>query len=205
MRSCLIADDHALMRSALAGLIARRWPDANIVEAGDFATACDAATALETPALAIVDLDMPGSEPLAGVEALRAVVPSVPVLIVTGTSDDALMRRLLATGVAGFAHKTESPDVLLAAIELVLAGGRYIPARIANLLEARAEAPRPLLTARQEDVVRRIAQGRSNKEIALDLGLSPATVKSHVAQAMAAIGATNRTEAAVKARAAGLA
>lgn len=204
MRSCLIADDHALMRGALAGLVGGRWPDAAIVEAENFASARAIAPTLQAPAIAIVDLDMPGAAPLEGIAQLRDAAPGLPLLVVTGLADDAMMRALLAAGVGGFASKTESPQILLAAIDLVVNGGRYLPPRVAALLIEADVGQGPRLTARQEDVVRLVAEGRSNKEIAQALGLSPATVKTHVAQAMAAIGAANRTDAAVKARAAGL-
>jgi len=101
----------------------------------------------------------------------------------------------------------------MAAIDLVLAGGRYMPPRVAELAAqmqggaspaAESRTPKPAVTARQADVLRLVADGYSNKEIARALDLSPATVKTHVAQTIAAIGATNRTEAAIRARALGL-
>ena len=101
----------------------------------------------------------------------------------------------------------------MAAIDLVLAGGRYMPPRVAELAAqmqggaspaTESRTPKPAVTARQADVLRLVADGYSNKEIARALDLSPATVKTHVAQTIAAIGATNRTEAAIRARALGL-
>lgn len=203
MQSCLIADDHALFRSAVVGLIGNRWPDADIVEAIDFPSTWKAAAALSSPALIVVDLDMPGAKPRSGIAGVQAAAPEANIVILTGLSDDRLLRDLLATGIVGFAHKNASPDVLTAAFELVMAGGRYLPPRVAELLE-NDDPIRKALSPRQREVLSLLAQGRSNKEIAIELGVSPATVKTHVAQLLGAIGATNRTDAAARARAAGI-
>ena len=146
---------------------------------------------------------MPGAKPRAGVAGVQAAAPHAHIIILTGLSDDRLLRDLLATGVVGFANKNASPDVLTAAFELVMAGGRYLPPRVAELLQADDPISKAL-SPRQRDVLSLLAQGRSNKEIAIALGVAPATVKTHVAQLLAAIGATNRTDAAARARAAGI-
>lgn len=210
MRSCLICDDHQLVREALAGAVARRWPDATIAQAGNFPEAWDKAAA--APDLCLADLTMPGAEERAGIAELRRLAPTTPVLVITGSHDDRLLLGLIADGVAGFVPKTSGTEIIIAAIELVLAGGRYLPPRVAELAASAqadggapvARMPRAVVTARQADVLRLVALGYSNKEIARDLDLSPATVKTHVAQALAAIGATNRTDAAMRARALGL-
>jgi DNA-binding NarL/FixJ family response regulator len=204
MRACLICEDHTLVRGALVGAIAGRWPKAVILEAGDFPTAWGHATA--GPDLILTDLDMPGALPLDGVARLMRIARGAPVVVVTGSHDDAMLVDLLSMGVAGFVPKTSDMDVMLAAIALVLAGGRYLPPRVAELVPSSPAEPAPSrnaierLTDRQRSVLELIALGRSNKEIALALGLSPATVKTHVAQVLATINAGNRTEAAAKAR-----
>lgn len=206
MRSCLIADDHALVREALAATVAARWPDAGILHAGDFPTAW--AAAARQPDLCLADLDMPGASPVDGVEALRVAAPGMKILVVTGVYDDAMMLDLLARGVDGFAPKSLSADVIGAAIALVLAGGRYLPQRLAELRlpEQRCSAAPParVLTERQQEVARLMARGQTNKDIARTLGIAPATIKSHVAQVIALTGAANRTEAAMRATALGL-
>ena len=211
MRLCLICDDHVLVREAVAGLIRRRWPESEVLQAGDFGEA--RMFAARGPDLAIVDLAMPGASPLEGVASLMGVAPELRLLVLTGQGDDDLMLGLLRLGVAGFASKTLSPEVLSAAIELVAAGGRYLPPRLAELGPvARSPPPptvprgerRPLLTERQLSVLRLMAEGRANKEIARVLELSPATVKTHVATLIAVLSAGNRTEAVARARSAGL-
>lgn len=207
MRLCLICDDHALVREAVAGLVRRRWPQAELRLAGDFHQAWDMAG--QGPDMIIVDLAMPGAAPLAGISGLMAAAPEGRVLVLTGQEDDALMLALLRLGVAGFASKTLEPAVLAAAIELVAAGGRYLPPRLAELGPLAPAAPerpagRAPLTERQLSVLRLMAEGRANKEIARALELSSATVKTHVATLIAILNAANRTEAVTRARSAGL-
>jgi DNA-binding NarL/FixJ family response regulator len=210
MKSCLICDDHAMMRDALAGAVALGWPQAEIAQAVDFPSAW--AAAAERPDLIISDLVMPGAAPLEGVRRLKAAAPASPILVVTGNEEDALLLDLFELGIAGFAPKTSKSAVIEAAIRLILVGGRYAPPRIVELASRRSgaeagQAPRVVtarLTDRQVDVLKLTAQGRSNKEIARDLDLSPATIKAHMAAAIAALGAANRTEAVVKAQGMGL-
>jgi DNA-binding NarL/FixJ family response regulator len=210
MKACLICDDHAMMREALAGAVALGWPGAEVTQAADFPQAW--LHAQGGPDLIICDLVMPGAGPIEGVRRLRETAPASPILVVTGNEDDEVLLQLLELGVAGFAPKTSRSSVIEAAIRLVLAGGRYLPPRVADLAVGRSAgsprpgrlAPAPRLTARQIDALRLISAGRSNKEIARELDLSPATVKAHIAAALAALGAVNRTEAVVRAREHGL-
>ena len=207
MQSCLICDDHAMLREALAGAVALGWPQAAITQCGDFPAAWAAAAA--GPDLILCDLVMPGASPIEGIRRLRATAPATPILVVTGTEEDALLTALFDLGVAGFAPKTSKSALIDAAIRVVLAGGRYLPPRFLELKGGgapAASAPVAVarLTARQVDVLKLIAVGQSNKEIARDLDLSPATIKAHTAAAIAALGATNRAEAVFKAREAGL-
>ena len=210
MQSCLIADDHALVREAIAGTIRMGWPGVAIIEAGDFASARDRAAG--GPDIIICDLVMPGAAPVAGVASIMAAAPGTPVLVVTGTHDDALLVDLLDMGVAGFAPKTSSGAIIEAAIRLILAGGRYLPPRVADIAAARigdGTAPGPgqrgiavaeRLTERQLDVLRLVARGQSNKEIGRSLSLAPSTVKTHLAHILSVLGAANRTDASVRAR-----
>ena len=211
MKTCLICDDHEMMREALSGTVAMGWPDAEVTQAADYPSAWAAAAG--KPDLIISDLVMPGASPVDGVRRLAETAPDTPILVVTGNEDDAVLMALLKLGVAGFAPKTSKSAVIEAAIRLVLAGGRFLPPRLLELAtrDAAPAAPRltpegfaARLTERQLDVLRLIAAGGSNKEIARDLDLSPATIKAHTAAAIAALGAANRTEAAMRARELGL-
>ncbi|KAB7647717.1 response regulator [Polymorphobacter fuscus] len=204
LHRCLIADDHPLLRDSLAMLITARWPAAEVLTAGSFPDAWSRAA--EAPDLCILDLAMPGADPLAGVAGVRAAAPDSRIVIVTGSDEDSVLLGLVAAGIAGFVPKRLPSPLLLAAIELVLAGGRYLPDRLAEIAveneqSRRCAAP---VTPRQVEVLRLMAAGLTNKAIAKALGVSPATVKTHAALAISAVGATNRTDAAIRAAAAGL-
>lgn len=200
MESCLIADDHAMVRDALVLSVAARWPTATIWEAADYPSAW--AFAEQQPTLCLIDLGMAGAAPRDGVAEIMRRAPDTRVLIVTGTQDDPLMLALLDDGVAGFISKSANIAVITAAIDLVMAGGRYLPSRLAELAATGPVAAKPQqrLSPRQLAVLRLIGDGETNKDIARELAISPATVKVHIAQAMAALGAVNRTDAAMKAR-----
>lgn len=210
MRTCLIADDHALVRDALSGAVQMGWPEAQITQAEDFTAAWKLAEA--EPDLVIVDLVMPGANPKAGIAGIVAASPKSRILVVTGTQDDRLLLDLLDMGVAGFAPKTSSSAIIDAAIRLILAGGRYLPPRIGDIAAARLEAGSApaihdpgiavaeRLSERQLDVLRLVAKGQSNKEIGRALALAPSTVKTHLTQVLNVLGASNRTDASIKAR-----
>ena len=214
MKSVLICDDHPLVREALAGTVQMSWPFAKVALAGDFPTGWSMAA--QGHDLIVCDLIMPGAAPLAGIDGMIRAAPGVPLLVVTGTEDDVLLLDLLGRGVAGFAPKSASGAIIEAAMRLILAGGRYLPPRLAEIATARLEAGTVAvirddlaqvtarLTARQMEVLHLIAKGQANKEIARALALSPSTVKSHISQVLICLGAANRTDAAIKARLLGL-
>jgi DNA-binding NarL/FixJ family response regulator len=205
MKSSLICDDHVMMREAIAGLVEVAWPDATIVRAPDFPSAWDAIKS--NPDICICDLVMPGASPLEGIRGLRQRAPHTPILVVTGSEEDELLLALFEMGISGFVPKTARSAVIEAAITVILAGERYIPARVLDLVSTSggqetqtSGSALATLSPRQIEVLKFIAEGQSNKEIARSLSLSPSTVKAHIAAAMAILGATNRTEAAMIAR-----
>jgi two-component system, NarL family, nitrate/nitrite response regulator NarL len=199
---CLIADDHAMMRDALAGTVRLIWPDADIRTAANFSEAVAAASSQRFD-LILCDLSMPGPSPLEGVAQIMAAAPGTSLLIVTGSEDDAMLLALLAMGVSGFLTKTASGEVVEAAIALVAAGGRYLPPRLLDLVSPGLQRPTPpspvVLTERQQHVLSLLVKGASNKEIARMLAISPATVKVHVAAVLLALRARNRAEAIARA------
>ena len=208
--TCLVCDDHALMRTALADLVAMIWPGASVATAASFEQAWVAAAA-QQPGLILCDLGMPGAKPLDGIAMLRQKAPASPILVVTASDDNDLLMPLFDLGAAGFVPKNASSDVLEAAIRLVAAGSKYLPPQILHLLRVRGDgfvgqtrADTARLSGRQMEVLRLMARGDPNKEIARQLDLSPATVKTHVAALLSALGAANRTEAVIKAHGMGL-
>lgn len=192
-----------MMRAALAGTVRLRWPEAVVEVAATFTEAALLAGTKRYD-LILCDLAMPGAEPFAGVTAVMTAAPEVPVLIVTGSEDDRVLVDLFDAGVAGFIPKTSSGEVVEAAIALVAAGGRYLPPRLLELVQdigsrKRGDAPPPAFTARQREVLELLIKGASNKEIARELGVSPATIKVHVAALLSTLNVRNRSEAVSRA------
>ena len=208
----LIADDHHLIVEGVKAKLAELGPDTEFTAVTDVdalrrSIKCDPA-----PALALIDLNMPGCsghEHL--LEAIRGL-PGVPVVVLSGSEDPALVRNLLELGVQGFIPKSYSPDVMLSAVRLVLSGGVYLPQMLLGDLPASTtdtharraaslnERQRKLLTERQIDVMGLLAQGKPNKMIARELGISEGTVKIHLAAIFRALNVRNRVEAVLASR-----
>lgn len=204
MNSFLICDDHALVREAISGTILSCWPEAEIRQASSFTEAWT--LAVDGFDLCICDLSMPGAEPVPGVQQLKQAASDMPILIVTGSHDDRMMLNLMNVGVNGFVEKNKGGRVILAAIQLIAAGERHVPSRILEMITKPDMSPQaPIrLTDQQHKVLSLVAMGKSNKMIALELGVAPSTIKSHLEQAMRAMDATSRFEAVNRARVAGL-
>jgi two-component system nitrate/nitrite response regulator NarL len=185
----LICDDHPLMREALEAAMRERWPDVSLTPCGDFPTTWDAAAA--QPDFCLIDLSMPGAEPAAGLAGVRARAPDAVILVVTGLEDERLLAEVRALGVAGIHSKNAEPRLLMDAIRDGVPG--------LQALELRR------LPRRQAQVLELLCEGLTNKEIARSLGISPATVKIHVARLTSWLGAVNRTDAVVRAKRARLA
>lgn len=201
----LIADDHPMVRDALARTVRELAPTVEVLQAADFAGLL-ALLAGRPADLALVDLMMPGMNALDGLSRLRLAAPSLPVVVASGQDDAATICAALALGAAGFLPKTSSAAMLLQALQVVLAGGIYVPPQaLADLRPGSA----PMghgggLTPRQHDVLRGLLKGAPNKVIARELGLTEGTVKIHIAAILRVLEVRNRTEAVVRARALGL-
>jgi DNA-binding NarL/FixJ family response regulator len=197
----LIADDHPLVRDALARTVQQLAADVQVRETGDLEGLLRLAAQGDAD-LALVDLNMPGMDGVAGLRRLRAAAPTLPVVVASGQEDAATIRAVLAAGAVGFIPKSERSEVLLGALRLVQSGGTYVPSRLLNTPPAAAA---PELTPRQLDVLHLLLRGEPNKLIARELGLTEGTVKIHIAAILRVLHARNRTEAVVRARALGIA
>ncbi|MDM0013906.1 response regulator transcription factor [Variovorax sp. J22P168] len=223
----LIADDHRLVIEAVKAKLSE-------IEAGiDFVLAMSVeellASASDDLDLAVIDLNMPGAEGQAHIDEIRRRHPAVPVIVLSGYEDPAVMRSALERGVLGFIPKAYSPEVMLSAVRLVLAGGVYVPPMMLSSLPpgvvagipaagtaasdaaaaARGSAAaaaqtlehlRKVLTERQVEVLQLLSQGKPNKLIGRALGISEGTVKIHLAAIFRALNVRNRTEAVVAAQ-----
>lgn len=208
----LIADDHASVRAGLR-LLLETAPDIRVVgEAADGRVAVSQERALH-PHVVLMDARMPHSD---GVEATREIVAhgTADVLMLTTFDVDDVVFGALRAGAAGFLLKTAEPGDVLAAIRRVAAGEGFVAPEVTRRLLAEFAArppedpdPAPLpvdLTPREVDVLQALGRGLSNAQIADDLSVSLATVKTHVSSVLSKTGSTTRMQAAVAARGAGL-
>jgi NarL family two-component system response regulator LiaR len=156
------------------------------------------------PQVVLQDLLMPGG--MDGVETIRRIsecAPSVKVVALTASTDEARMTGALRAGAAGYVRKDAEPEVLLAAVRAVARGKTYIDPSVSRQL-LRTTVPHEDLTPREIEVLRQLALGRSNKEIADALSIGDETVKTHVGNVFAKLQVENRAQAIVQALKRGL-
>ena len=207
----LVVDDHPLYRSGVVYTLQNAGRDVQVVECASLDTAFQRMDAGLPVDLMILDLQMPGYSGLESVRAVRRQRPDIPVLVLSGSEDPAIVRECIDLGAYGFVPKSAPSDQFNAALKLVLSGGVYLPPTSLSVAAPTSRAQQDAwsrlgahLTERQRQVLLGIVQGKPNKVIARDLGLSDTTVKSHVAHILAALVVSNRTEAVYALARAGL-
>ena len=191
----LLADDHAVVRKGIRDFIDEDPELQVIAEASDGAEAW-ALLAHEQPDVAVLDIRMPH---LTGVELTRRIkqhYPQVRVLILTAYDDEPYVLALLRAGADGYILKTADSRELLTAVKQVYAGKSFIDPTIANTIITNSIKPMPeeQLTDRELEVVRGVAKGWTNREIAQQLGISDRTVQGHLANIFAKLHVSSRTE-----------
>jgi len=186
----LLADDHVTVRHGLKLLIDGQADMKVVSEASDGKSAMENAIAIN-PDVIVMDISMPGMNGLAATRALKQKQPKAVIVTLTRHGDDAYVQELLRAGVSGYVLKQSAPSELLQAIRAAAAGGQYLdstltPRVTARLLGRRDKVSKPsaTLSEREAEVLRLIAAGYSNKEIAGRLSLSVKTVEAHKANAM---------------------
>jgi DNA-binding NarL/FixJ family response regulator len=196
----LLADDHVTVRHGLKLLIDSQADMTVISEVSDGNAAMQGALALK-PDVVVMDISMPGMNGLAATRALKQQQPNIAIVTLTRHSDDAYVQELLRAGVSGYVLKQSAPSELLQAIRAAATGGQYLDsaltARVTARLLGRANKvgkPAAALSEREAEVLRLIACGYSNKEIAGRLSLSVKTVEAHKANAMRKLGLSGRID-----------
>lgn len=192
----LVADDHPIVRDGLVAVLSTQADFVVVGEAADGAALVAQATALR-PSLVLADLEMPQGGGVAAIRQLRALAPEVPVIVLTAFDTDDRIIGALEAGARGYLLKGAPRGEIFHAIRVVSAGGSLLhPPVAARVLQHFSAAPaHASLTAREQEVLRLVAQGQANKAIAATLAISERTVKFHVSALMAKLGAGNRTEA----------
>ncbi|MGO8799187.1 MAG: response regulator [Roseiarcus sp.] len=198
----LIADDHPLVLGALRQAVSGAIPGAKIHEADDFESLAAALERTPDMDLVLLDLTMPGVRGFSGLLFLRSERPGVPVIVVSGNEDRAVMRHCIEFGAAAYVPKSVDVETMRAAIRKVLEGGHWTPPDLDMSAQPNREASALVrrlssLTPQQVRVLMMLSQGLLNKQIAYELGVSEATVKAHVSAILQKLGVESRTQAVI--------
>jgi DNA-binding NarL/FixJ family response regulator len=207
----LVCDDHAVFRAGLRLVLQAIDEDVELLEAADGSEALRLADAHPDLDLVLLDLEMPGIDGRTGLRRLREAHPEIPVVIVSAAEDGVQMRDAIEAGASGYVPKGLPERAMRAALQLVLAGGVFVPRGALSApppestsdTESRRERRRARvagLTPRQREVLQLMVRGLTNREICGVLAIAEGTVKAHVAAIFDALDVSNRTEAALIAR-----
>lgn len=212
----LLIDDHALFREGMLHVL-KGMPEApDVFEAGSANEGLQMAADKGPLDLVLLDLHLPETDGFTILARLHHSHPDLAVIVLSASEDFQDAKRSLDLGAMGYIPKSATSQVMLSAIHLVLSGGIYLPPLLMSQWHntAPAAAPVPVsrdvaggaepLTVRQLDVLRLLAVGKSNKEIARDLGMAEGTVKIHITAIFRALAVVNRTQAVLTAKKQGL-
>jgi DNA-binding NarL/FixJ family response regulator len=210
----LVADDHAVFREGLRLMLASLADVVDVTEAGTQGETIELLNQNGTTPfnLILVDLGMPGMDAVVGLAEIKAQAGAVPVVVISASENPDDVRAAFTAGANGYIPKSVRSASMIAALTIILADRVYIrPSVLDNLVgsvdkaaEVASQDLRNSLTDRQIDVLRLLASGKPNKEIARELSLAEGTVRVHVNAVLKSLSARNRTEAALVARSAGL-
>jgi DNA-binding NarL/FixJ family response regulator len=205
----LVVDDHVLIRDALRGVLKEVKADATVLEASDSSKAMALVAEHADLGLILLDLNLPDRDGFSVLAELRERYPAISVVVLSGQQDRSSVVKALDLGALGYIPKSGQREVMLSALQLIFAGGIYIPPEIltrADLPPSQTAPSQPVvaatpaelgLTGRQLDVLSLMMQGKSNKAICRVLDLAEPTVKNHVTAILKALKVTNRTEAVI--------
>ncbi len=217
----LVADDHELFLKGLELVLRDLEPGVELVFAKNYTEIFSILDHDKNFNLILTDLAMPGANWLEAVKKMHEIMPETPIIILSAVFDREIVQKTMDLGAAGYIPKTSSNAVIISAVNLVLSGGMYIPPELLNHTEKteafdllkqvenissdeNIDEKIKILTPRQIDVIKQISEGKSNKQIAYELGLTEGTVKLHVTAILKLLNVYNRTGAVMEARRLGL-
>lgn len=202
----VVAEDQEFWRDGIASMLKRQLRYSKILHANRYDQLIDCLETEPAPALATVELSLPGLQGYAGVRQLREQFPDVRLIVISAVADRETILHSLAAGIHGFIPKRFQGSEILAAMTLIMKGHVFVPPDLPEMPERREadqeeshffNAAGANLTRRQRDVIQLLAEGKSNKEIAALLQITEGTVKVHVNAAFRALGVHNRVSAVV--------
>ena len=206
----LIADDHELFLKGLELIISDLTSDTTLVKANNYKEVLSIVAEQDDFDLILTDLAMPGANWLDALQQIHDKLPNTPIIILSAVFDKEIVQKTMDIGAAGYIPKTSSNAVIVSAINLVLSGGVYIPAELLRNTPEEFDMLKQLeqvsddhnidekvkiLSPRQIEVLKLISIGKSNKQIAFELGLTEGTVKIHVTAILKLLNVYNRTGA----------
>jgi DNA-binding NarL/FixJ family response regulator len=202
----LLADDHAVVRKGIHDFLEEDPAIAVVAEAGDGGEALRLVGELR-PAVAVLDIQMPGMTGIEVTRQIKASFPEVRVLILSAYEDDPYIFALLRAGADGYLLKNADPDDLVRAVKATAAGGKVLAPDVAARVVAQVTTGKPgaardqvePLSARELDVLRLAGQGLTNKAIGNELSISDRTVQGHLGSIYGKLGVSSRTEAVTRA------
>lgn len=218
----LIADDHELFLKGLEFILHENLQNIEIVSAQNYTEIFSIISQDTSFDLVITDLAMPGANWLDAINKIHQTLPETPIIIISAVFDKEILQQTLDIGVSGYIPKTTSNNLIISAINLVLAGGVYIPHELMysskqtdsnqekkeylaplktleKLTSTPSEHTQKSLTNRQIEIIKYIAEGLSNKQIAYKLNLTEGTIKVHITIILKVLNVKNRTSAVIEA------
>jgi len=202
----LLIDDHTLFRDGLLLVLDGLGTDIEAFEAGSYESAKIIMDEQRDIDLVLLDLGLPGISHLDALVAIRKQLPKTLVVVLSGTDDHQIVEKALLYGAHGYIPKSSPAKIMLQALQLVIAGGIYVPPEILQKKQAHlchsveGDDIDQILTPRQCEVLQQLVKGESNKKIGQTLSLTESTVRAHVAAILKAFNVSNRTQAADYAR-----
>jgi DNA-binding NarL/FixJ family response regulator len=205
----LVIDDHPLIHEILPAVLRKALGEVSVATEATLEAGLMRAAGSVPPDLVLLDLGLPGCEGIDALTRFRLEFPELPVVVLSATIDRESILGALDSGASGYIPKTSKPEVMIAALKLVAAGGVYVPPEALEELAVKPVSRLPRgeameLTERQRDVLRLILKGYNNERIASELAIAPNTVKQHAHAIFTALGVSTRAEAVIAAMRHGL-
>jgi len=204
----LVIDDHPLIHEIMPAVLRKALGEVTVATQSTLEAGLAHAAGSVPPDLVLLDLGLPGCEGIDALTRFRMEFPQLPVVVISANSDRESILGVLDSGANGFIPKTSKPEVIVAALRLVAAGGVYVPPEaiedLAVQMPLRTARESMDLTERQRDVLRLILKGYNNERIASELAIAPNTVKQHAHAIFVQLGVSSRAQAVVAAANMGL-
>ena len=200
----LVIDDHPLIQEIMPAVLRKALGEVTVATEGTLEAGLIRAAGSVPPDLVMLDLGLPGCEGIDALTRFRLEFPELPVVVLSATVDRESILGALDSGASGYIPKTSKPEVMIAALKVVVAGGVYVPPEALEELAVNTPTRAPRgetmeLTERQRDVLRLILRGYNNERIASELAIAPNTVKQHAHAIFTVLGVSTRAEAVIAA------